>query len=215
VVHSSRLCLSASFPWSANKNVWLSLDCYKQGQGELRGKPHRSNRCGDFAAYEDLHLRRREGSSISVKLYDEWQRLMLVYRVAQPCPREIWITVDGKSKRKKVDLGFAWKRCSKELRGQGEFLDKDALFASMGFPLMILLGRLPPTQTKGIPGFQRKTPVAQMHFASELPLSEGDHSIDMDGLMMITQANPGSTGKRMGKLLKNVTLKWLNLAHGR
>jgi hypothetical protein len=34
-----------------------------------------------------------------------------------------------------------------------------------------------------------------MHFASELPLSEGDHSINIDGQMMITQANPGQTRK--------------------
>jgi hypothetical protein len=53
------------------------------------------------------------------------------------------------------------------------------------------LGRLSPTQTKGIPGFQSKTPVAQMHIASELPLSEGDHSINIDGQMMITQTKPG------------------------
>ena len=31
---------------------------------------------------------------------------------------------------------------------------------------------LPPTQTRAIPGSQGKTPVAQMHFASELPLSQ-------------------------------------------
>jgi hypothetical protein len=37
-----------------------------------------------------------------------------------------------------VDPGFAWKRCSKQLTGQGEFLDKDALFASMDFRLMLL-----------------------------------------------------------------------------
>ncbi len=30
----------------------------------------------------------------------------------------------------------------------------------------------------GIPGFQRETPVAQMYFASEFPLSQGSHSIN-------------------------------------
>jgi len=33
-------------------------------------------------------------------------------------------------------------------------------------------------QTKGIPDCQSKTPVAQMHFASEFPLSQGSHSIN-------------------------------------
>ncbi len=51
------------------------------------------------------------------------------------------------------------------------------------------LKRLPPTQTMGIPGFQRETPVAQMHFVSEFPLSQGGHSIN--GLKMTIQANPG------------------------
>jgi hypothetical protein len=54
-----------------------------------------------------------------------------------------------------------------------------------------LLERLPPTQTKGIPGFQGKTPVAQMHFASEFPLCQADQHITMDGQKMIIQANPG------------------------
>jgi len=40
------------------------------------------------------------------------------------------------------------------------------------------LKRLPPTQTRAIPGLQGKTPVAQMHFALELPLSQGNHSIN-------------------------------------
>jgi hypothetical protein len=38
-------------------------------------------------------------------------------------------------------------------------------------PACCHLKRLPPTQTRGIPDFQGKTPVAQMHFASELPLA--------------------------------------------
>jgi hypothetical protein len=37
--------------------------------------------------------------------------------------------------------------------------------------------------------------LAQMHFVSELPLSEGDHSIKMDGQMVIIQANPRLTRK--------------------
>jgi hypothetical protein len=40
-----------------------------------------------------------------------------------------------------------------------------------------VLKRLPPTQTTAIPDFQGKTPVAQMHFALELPRSKGNHSI--------------------------------------
>jgi hypothetical protein len=56
-------------------SAWLVLHCSKEGQGELRGKPHRSNRCGDFAAYEDQHLRRREDRRKGSKLLDEWQRL--------------------------------------------------------------------------------------------------------------------------------------------
>jgi len=51
------------------------------------------------------------------------------------------------------------------------------------------LKRLPPMQTMSIPGFQGKTPVAQMHFASELPLSQGNHSIN--GQMMTIQPNYG------------------------
>jgi hypothetical protein len=43
-----------------------------------------------------------------------------------------------------------------------------------------LLKRLPPTQTKGLPGFRSKTPVAQMHFASELPLCRGSPSMNID-----------------------------------
>jgi hypothetical protein len=46
----------------------------------------------------------------------------------------------------------------------------------------------PPKQTRSIPGRQSKTPVAQMHFDSELPLSEDRHSIN--GCKMILQANP-------------------------
>jgi hypothetical protein len=38
--------------------------------------------------------------------------------------------------------------------------------------------RLPPTQMKVIPGCQSKTPVAQMHFASEIPLPKQNHSIN-------------------------------------
>ncbi len=37
---------------------------------------------------------------------------------------------------------------------------------------------LPPTQMKVIPGCQSKTPVAQMHFASEPPLSQGSHTLN-------------------------------------
>jgi hypothetical protein len=45
------------------------------------------------------------------------------------------------------------------------------------FSLLVLLKWLPPTQTKDIPGCQSKTPAAQMHFASDLPLSQCSHSI--------------------------------------
>jgi hypothetical protein len=45
-----------------------------------------------------------------------------------------------------------------------------------GFSADDSLGGLPPTQAKGIPGHHSKTPVAQMPFASELPLSQGNHS---------------------------------------
>jgi hypothetical protein len=68
------------------------------------------------------------------------------------------------------------------------------------------LRQLPPTQTEGIPGFPSKTPVAQMHFAWEFPLSEGDRSINMAGQLMITQANLGASRKKMGKLLWTITL---------
>ena len=53
----------------------ITFPAQKEGQGELRGKPHRSNRCKDFAANEDRHLRRRKDRSIGPKLDDEWQRL--------------------------------------------------------------------------------------------------------------------------------------------
>jgi hypothetical protein len=49
--------------------------------------------------------------------------------------------------------------------------------------------RLPPTQKKGIPGCQGKTPVAQTHFALELPLSQGNHRIDVQKITI--QANSG------------------------
>jgi hypothetical protein len=41
-----------------------------------------------------------------------------------------------------------------------------------------------------------------MHFASELPLSQGCHSMHMDSQEMIIQANPGSTRKKWGKSWK-------------
>jgi hypothetical protein len=40
------------------------------------------------------------------------------------------------------------------------------------------LERLPPRQTRSIPGFHSKTPVAQMPFVSELPLSHDDQRIN-------------------------------------
>jgi hypothetical protein len=43
------------------------------------------------------------------------------------------------------------------------------IFASMGFLLVVLIKKLPPMKTRVIPVFEGKTPVAQMHFASELP----------------------------------------------
>jgi hypothetical protein len=61
--------------------------------------------------------------------------------------------------------------------GQGEFLGKDAYSYPLDFELRFS-NRLSPTQTEGIPAFQSKTPVAQMHFASELHLSQGSHSIN-------------------------------------
>jgi hypothetical protein len=200
VVHCSRLFLTASLPWRANENIWLSLHCSKQGQGELRGKPHRSNRCGDFAAYEDHQLHRREDSASSLTPNDNCQRLMLVYRVAYPWPCEIPLTAEGRAKRKKTDPGFAWKGCSKELLGTGGVPRQRCIIRLYGISADDSLGRLPPTQTKGIPGFPSKTPVAQMHFASELPLSEADRSINMAGQLMITQANLGASRKKMGKL---------------
>jgi hypothetical protein len=70
------------------------------------------------------------------------------------------------------------------------------------------LGWLPPTQTKGIPGFQGKTPVAQMHFASELPLSQGNHSSTINDQRMIIQANPGLIREKWGKS-KSVPSAWV------
>jgi len=68
------------------------------------------------------------------------------------------------------------------------------------------LGRLPPTQARGIPDCHSKTPVAQMIFASELPLSQGYHSMNMDSQEMIIQPNPGSTRKKMVKVLSFIML---------
>jgi len=50
-----------------------------------------------------------------------------------------------------------------------------------------------PTQMQVIPGCQSKTPVAQMHFASEHLLSKGSHGIN--DLWLIIQANSGRTDK--------------------
>ena len=61
--------------------------------------------------------------------------------------------------------------------GRGVFLHKDAYSHLLNSDLW-LLNRLSPMQTEGIPAFLSKTPVAQMHFAPELPLSQGSHSID-------------------------------------
>jgi len=46
---------------------------------------------------------------------------------------------------------------------------------------------LTPTQMKGIAGCRSKTPVAQMHLASEHPLAEGSHG--SNGLLVNSQAN--------------------------
>jgi hypothetical protein len=51
--------------------------------------------------------------------------------------------------------------------------------------------QLTPTQTSGILSCRSKTPVAQMHFASELPLSQGSHGIN--GQKITIQANPRET----------------------
>ena len=42
----------------------------KVGWGELRGKQHRSNRCGAFAAWKDKHLHRREDNPTEAKLIE-------------------------------------------------------------------------------------------------------------------------------------------------
>jgi len=55
--------------------------------------------------------------------------------------------------------------------------------------------RLPVKQKRVIPGCQGKTPVAQMHFASELPLSLGNHI--MEGQNKTSKANPGLTRKKL------------------
>jgi hypothetical protein len=46
----------------------------------------------------------------------------------------------------------------------------------------------------GFPGCQGKTPVAQMHFASEFPLSKGTHLLNIQ--KMTIQAHPGRTRKK-------------------
>jgi hypothetical protein len=48
---------------------------HEEGQGELRGKQHRSNRCQASAVWKDHHLHRREERPIGSKLNYEWQRL--------------------------------------------------------------------------------------------------------------------------------------------
>jgi len=71
----------------------------------------------------------------------------------------------------------------------GEGPRQRCIFASMGFPAFGPLKQLSPTQTKSIPGCQSKTPAAQMHFASDLPLSQYSHIII--GQNMAIQADPG------------------------
>jgi hypothetical protein len=78
----------------------------------------------------------------------------------------------------------------KALIGQGEFLDKPAYSHQLDCGSW-LRKMLPPTQMKVIPGCQGKTPVAQMHFASELPLPRSGHSIN--GQKITIQANSGRT----------------------
>jgi len=56
-------------------------------------------------------------------------------------------------------------------------------------PACCFLKRFPPTQTKFILRCQSKTAVAQMLFASELPLSPGNLIINSQ--KMIIWANPG------------------------
>jgi len=51
-------------------------------------------------------------------------------------------------------------------------------------------------QAKTIPGCQGETAAAQMDFASELPLSQGDHSSKINSPKTIIQANP--EGKKWG-----------------
>jgi len=48
---------------------------FRVGQGELRRKQHRSNRCEASAARNDQHLLRREDNPTEAKLVQYWQRL--------------------------------------------------------------------------------------------------------------------------------------------
>ena len=72
-VGSARYWVVGDFEMEMVSSCFLS--CEKEGQGEQRGKPHRSNRCGDFAAHEDQPLRRPEERPTASKLMNEWQIL--------------------------------------------------------------------------------------------------------------------------------------------
>jgi hypothetical protein len=61
--------------------------------------------------------------------------------------------------------------------GTGGVLGQRCIIHLQGISAVDPLERLPPTQARGIPGFPSKTPVAQIHFVSELPLSQGDQGI--------------------------------------
>jgi hypothetical protein len=118
---------------------------------------------------------------------------MLVYRVAHPglarYRSQKRANQRGK-RRKKIDPELPGADHQK-VEGTGRVPRQRCIIRIYGTLADDPLRRLPPTQAKGIPGFQSKTPVAQMHFVSELPLSQGDQRITMDGQKMFIQANPG------------------------
>jgi hypothetical protein len=81
--------------------------------------------------------------------------------------------------------------------GQREFLDKDA-YSYLSDCGLWSFKTAAAEADKVLPGFQGKTPVAQMPFASELPLSQGNSSIS--GQEMTCNQIPDELEK-MGKLL--------------
>jgi len=105
-----------------------------------------------------------------------------------PCQKPI--TELSKSKKEKISIRDLLGTDDLTIYGTGGVPRQRCIIRIYGISAGDFSERLPPTQARGTPDCHSKTLVAQMPFASELPLSQGNHSINIDGQKMIIQGNP-------------------------